>query len=123
MLGIFLISAFSYTTVAQKLETTKILTSAYCGSCKTRIEKSVAYEKGVKDLNLELESKILTVEYKSGKTSPEKLCAAVKKLGYEASVIKDDKAAASHKCPKKGVECSHKKDVECNHKKECEGKK
>ena len=109
ILGIFLISGFSYTSTAQELKTTKILTSATCNACKTRIESSIAYEKGVKDVNVELKSKILTVKYKSNKTSPEKICAAVKKLGYEARIVKKDEKISDHKCPYAGIKCGEEK--------------
>ncbi len=113
-LGIILISAFSFTSVAQKLETARILTSATCGACKSKIESTIAYEKGVKDANVDLSDKVLTVKYKSGKTTPEKLVAALQKIGVKASILKKGDKTSKVKCPHasscdKAIDCKGNK--------------
>lgn len=76
---------FSVSVKAQKkTEEIKIRTSAQCEMCKTRIETAMAYEKGVTNSNLNLEDKVLTVTYKPGKTSPDKIRKALNELGYDA---------------------------------------
>jgi copper chaperone CopZ len=73
----------------------KIKTSAQCEECKERIEKNMAFEKGVKAVNLNLEDKVLTVTYKSNKTTPQKLREALSEIGYDADdVAADPKAYA-----------------------------
>lgn len=73
------------TAYAQKsTEEIKIKTSAQCEMCKDRIEKAMAYEKGVVSSDLNLEDKVLTVTFKSGKTTPEKIRKAVNAVGYDA---------------------------------------
>ena len=81
----------------------KIQTSAQCEDCKERIEKNIAFEKGVKDVNLNLEDKVLTVKYKTNKTTPEKLREAVSDIGYDA-----DDVAADPKAYSKLPECCQK---------------
>jgi len=49
----------------------------------------MAFEKGVVSSDLDLETKILTVKYKSNKTDLDKIRTAVTKVGYDA----DDKMA------------------------------
>lgn len=72
-------------------ETTVFEVSMHCESCKKKIEKNIAYEKGVSDLKVDLDKKTVAVEYRTDKTSPEKLIAAFEKLGYEAAqVVKTD---------------------------------
>ena len=44
-------------------------TSGQCGMCKDRIEKLLAYEKGIIKSSFNTETKELTVKYKSNKTS------------------------------------------------------
>ena len=64
------------------------LVSMSCGSCQQRIENNLSFEKGVKSLNVNLPKKTVTIEYQSDKTSPEKLKAAIQKLGYTAAPFK-----------------------------------
>jgi len=78
-----------------KIETIKIKTSSQCDMCKERIEEALAFEKGVKTAELDVETKIVTVTYKKGKTSPEKIRKAISKVGYDADdVAADTKAYA-----------------------------
>lgn len=78
-----------------KFETIKIKTSSQCDMCKERIEEALAFEKGVKTAELDIETKIVTVTYKKGKTSPEKIRKAISKVGYDADdVAADTKAYA-----------------------------
>lgn len=67
-------------------ETITFDVSMTCENCKKRIEKNIAYEKGVTDMKVDLPSKTVTIEYRKDKTSIEKLIAAFEKLGYEASL-------------------------------------
>lgn len=89
---------------AKKKETITIKTSAQCDMCKERIEKALAYTKGVKKSNLEVESKMITVVYNPAKTSPEKLRKAISKAGYDADSIPADTIAYENLpgCCKKG---------------------
>ena len=67
-----------------ELETIEIQTSAVCGMCKERLEHDLAFEKGVKFVELDDETKILTIKYKKGKNTKENLKKAVTKVGYDA---------------------------------------
>ncbi len=60
------------------------MTTAQCGMCKTRIEKALHNTKGVKDADLDLKTKIVTVEYKTWKTSPDQIRKAITDVGYDA---------------------------------------
>jgi copper chaperone CopZ len=51
--------------------------------CQKRITENLAYEKGVKDLSFDLTAQNLKIVYDAGKTSVEKLKAALKKLDYQ----------------------------------------
>lgn len=76
-----------------RIQTIVIKTSAVCESCKETLEKAMAYEKGVKESNLHVESKMLTVKYDSEKTTPEKIKKAVTMAGYDADdLVADPKA-------------------------------
>jgi periplasmic mercuric ion binding protein len=102
---------FSLTVAGQKnnLAELRIKTSAQCEMCKDRIEKAMAFEKGVKNSNLDLETKILTVKYKPSSTNPEKIRKALAAVGYDAdSVFANIKAyTALPPCCKKPDDPDH----------------
>lgn len=65
-------------------EQVQIKTSAVCDMCKARLEKALAYEKGVQSATLDVPTQVLTVSYRADKTTPEALRAAVSATGYDA---------------------------------------
>lgn len=89
---IVLVSLFSVAS-AQKLKTVSILTSAQCDMCEKKIEQNISYEKGVKDVDLDVKSKKLTVTFKANKTDINRIRQAVSKLGYDADGVKADSKA------------------------------
>ena len=72
-----------------KTQTVKIKTSAICEMCKERIEKKLAFTKGVTDVNLDVESKdkIVTVIFNPKKTNVVKLKKAIAEVGYDADEV------------------------------------
>jgi len=69
-----------------KKETVLFDVSMTCENCKKRIEKNIAYEKGVSDMQVDLDNKRVSVTFRNDKTSIEKLQKAFEKLGYTATV-------------------------------------
>lgn len=61
-----------------------------CHSCQQKIEKNIAFEKGVKAMDVSLEKQTVAITYDNRKTDVAKLQQAFKKIGYEAVLI--DKA-------------------------------
>ncbi|ALD21386.1 heavy-metal-associated domain-containing protein [Hymenobacter sp. DG25A] len=74
-------------------EQLQIKTSAVCDMCKARLEKSLAYEKGVQAAVLDVPSQMLTVTYRPDKTSAEALRTAVQNTGYDADTQTADSRA------------------------------
>lgn len=62
-----------------------------CHSCQQKIEKNIAFEKGVKALDVSLQKQTVQVTYDTRRTTVEKLQEAIKKLGYEAKVQQDER--------------------------------
>jgi periplasmic mercuric ion binding protein len=81
-----IISNCSFAQIS-KTVTVKIQTSAQCEMCKERIEKALVYENGVKNADLDLETKIVTVIYNPKKTTVENLKQAISYVGYDADDI------------------------------------
>ena len=66
----------------KKTNEVTFLVGMHCQSCKERIEKNIPFEKGVKDLKVDLEKKEVTVVYNPQKTTENKLRKAFIDLGY-----------------------------------------
>ena len=73
-------------------EVLKVKTSAICEMCKAKIEKNLALTKGVKSANLNLDDKVVTVEYNSSKTDALAIKKAIAEVGYDADDVPADKA-------------------------------
>lgn len=85
---------------ASAQDTTIIIkTSSQCEDCKKRIENAVSFEKGVKNVNLDVSTKNATITYDKTKTSPDKLKKIIAKVGYDADEIPAE-AKAYKKLPK-----------------------
>ncbi len=76
-----------------KTDTVKIMTSAECEMCKTRLEKELSLTKGVKKATLDLVTKEVSIIYNSAKTSPEKLRTVISAIGYDADDVKANNRA------------------------------
>jgi copper chaperone CopZ len=55
----------------------------HCHNCQAKIEKNIPWEKGVKDLKVDLESKTVAIDYDPKKTSEETLRKAIEKLDFQ----------------------------------------
>ncbi|MCF8381055.1 MAG: cation transporter [Bacteroidales bacterium] len=93
LLGIFLVMGTTGLWAQNKTNSVKIQTSAQCEMCKTAIENAFAFEKGVVSSVLDMDTKIVTVEYKEKKTSPEQIRTSLSKIGYDADDVKADEKA------------------------------
>lgn len=60
--------------------------SMTCENCKKKIEKNIAFEKGVSDMKVNLDNKTVKIVYQSNKTDQSKLQQALEKLGYTATI-------------------------------------
>lgn len=87
----------------------KIKTSAICGMCKSRIERNLAFEKGVKESDLDVKTKVVTIKYNPSKTDVSKLKANISKTGYDAEEVAADEAGYNKlpSCCKKGGGMEH----------------
>ncbi len=85
------LTVFPNALKAQKA-TSDLLTVCYkssmdCHNCETTLTNYLKFEKGVKDLKVDLKSNTIKVVYKAGKNTPENLAKGIKKKGYEANQI------------------------------------
>ncbi len=57
----------------------------HCENCVKKVQENIAFEKGVKDLDVSLEEQTVAIKYDAAKTSEATLKAAIEKLGYPVS--------------------------------------
>lgn len=94
--ALFTIS-LSYAQEAEKKQTVKFSVEGMdCANCVKKVEKNIAFEKGVTDLKCDLPTKTVEVTYRTDRTDTKKLAEAFKKIKMVAVVV-DDKDAAPKK--------------------------
>ncbi len=102
----------SVNLVAQNPQDTIVKTSVIpvmgdCDECKVNIEKAANYVKGVKKATWDKDQQLLTVTYRSDKTSELTIEEAIAKVGYDTRDVKADEKAYQ-KLPT----CCHYRSVE-----------
>ena len=68
------------------------VTSIDCKNCVKKVEANLPYEKGIKDMKVNLDDKTIWIKYDADKTDKAKLAAAIVKLGYEAEELTPEEA-------------------------------
>lgn len=63
-----------------KIESVTFKTDIDCPSCEAKIMKVLPYQKGVKDVEVNIKSKSVAVKYDASKTSESTIKSALKKL-------------------------------------------
>jgi mercuric ion binding protein len=92
-MGFALIGSLSIANIQEPPKTVKIKTSAICEMCKERIEKQLAFTKGVSESNLDLKDKVVTVTFNPKKTDTNKIKQTINDAGYDADeTIANDKS-------------------------------
>ena len=63
-------------------------TSMTCKNCVKKITENISFEKGVKDLSVSLDEKLVTITYDPSRTDEATLAKALEKLGYTVEKVK-----------------------------------
>ena len=63
-------------------------TSIRCHNCVKKITENISFEKGVKDLSVSLDEKLVTITYDPSRTDEATLAKALEKLGYTVEKVK-----------------------------------
>lgn len=87
MVAVAMAALLSQNSASAQQKPSKTATVVYsasisCDNCKKRIESNICYEKGVKDLKVDVPSKTVTITYNKEKTDETKLLKALTDLGY-----------------------------------------
>ena len=67
----------------------------HCDGCAQKIEKNIAFEKGVKDMHIDKQKQTVTLVYDGSKTTIEKLQAAFEKIKKPVKKVEQPKSAVS----------------------------
>lgn len=87
ILACVLCSVFSAPAFAKADKQVVVLScDLHCQGCCDKIMKSIAFERGVKDLVCDLKTKTVTVTYDANKTDVPTLLGAFEKIGKPAKV-------------------------------------
>jgi copper chaperone CopZ len=76
----------------KKTEEVTFSVNMTCDNCKAKIERHISWEKGVKDLKVNLDKKQVTVKYDPAKTTEEKLKEAINALEFTCEKTEPDKS-------------------------------
>lgn len=74
----------------QTIDTARFETSVVCEMCEKRVATALGFEKGVQDVHINLDSKIVEIIYRTDKTSSERLKTVIAQSGYRADNIQPD---------------------------------
>ena len=101
ILGLSLSLIISATSFAQRSQTEEIKVWGNCGMCEATIEKA-AKSAGATEADWNSETKVLTVSYRTNKTSADKIQQAIAATGYDTRDVKgsDEAYANLHGCCK-----------------------
>lgn len=92
-LAVILTVLTAYAVNAQNIDTLYVQTSAQCNMCKTHIESNMIFEKGIKNVVLNIDTKELMLAYKTKRTNPSEIRKAISLIGYDADDVEADTQA------------------------------
>ena len=71
----------------KEIRTVVFSVAMHCHKCVEKINANIAYEKGVKSLDVSFDKLTVTIGYDVSKTNETKLADAIRKLGYQVKVV------------------------------------
>jgi len=66
----------------KKVEEVTFTVNMTCGNCQAKVERHISWEKGVKDLKVNLDKKTVTIKYDPAKTTEDALKKAIEGLEF-----------------------------------------
>lgn len=75
----------------ESTDTTIIVTLSpkmHCENCVNKVKKNIRFEKGVKDIAVNLEKNEVTIKADKSKTNPAQLSKGFAKIGYKTTEVK-----------------------------------
>ena len=69
----------------------------HCANCEKKIKENIRFEKGIKSIKTNLNTKTVTIEYDADKTTVPAIIEGFKKIKYEAKEVKSNKLNKTNK--------------------------
>ena len=60
----------------------------HCENCEKKIKGNIRFEKGIKNIQTDLKTKTVTIEYDADKTNVKHIIEGFRKIKYESSEVK-----------------------------------
>ena len=82
-------------SMAKDIKTVVVTTQPvmHCESCEKKIKGNLRFEKGVKEIQCDIEGQRVTITYDADKTNSEAIIKSLGKFGYQATEVKTEKPA------------------------------
>lgn len=104
ILIIMMCATFSFTMMyAQKTKKKSnketvvfLIKNMHCQNCVEKVEKNIAFEKGVTNLTCDLSTLTVEVTYRTDKTTEDQLVRAFDKIGMKAQAMAEGENSESH---------------------------
>ena len=98
MKKVLVLSAMMLTAVvsmAKDIKTVVVTTQPqmHCESCEKKIKGNLRFEKGVKQIECNIEGQRVVITYDADKTNSEAIIKSFDKFGYKATEVKTEKPA------------------------------
>ena len=89
--------------LAKDIKTVVVTTQPqmHCASCENKIKGNLRFEKGVKEIQCDIEGQRVIVTYDADKTNSEAIIKSFNKFGYKATEVKTEKTAEKKQTGKK----------------------
>lgn len=98
MCAVILLAALNANAEKKGEKTVVFQAHLHCKSCVTKIEKNIPFEKGVKDLKVDMEAQTITVTFRTDKNTEENLRKAIEKLDVKVNGTTDTSAKKEACC-------------------------
>ena len=86
VMGFGISEAVAQKKVDAQVKTTVFMTDVDCETCAKKIDNSLPYQKGVKEVKVDVATRKVTVTYDATKSSDDALIKALKKIKINATV-------------------------------------
>lgn len=102
IMTVMLSAALSVSAQKKNEKTVVFDANLHCESCKAKVEKNLPFEKGVKDLKVDMKKQTITVTFREDKNTTENLQKAIEKLNIEVKGIEGNSTSPKVKAGEKG---------------------
>lgn len=100
MFALAVAACFAVVSVAKDIKTVVLNTNPqmHCENCENKIKNNLRFEKGIKEITTDLNTKTVTIKYDADKTNVDNIIKGFAKINYTATVAGGCCGTDSCKC-------------------------